>query len=189
MTQPIRSGAPVPVQGVTGGPGLNSGNASIDSGTGNIILTPPGNAVEIKKAPSAFNVYEYFNSNADNVRLTMLTATGGPEFIGVQATPTSVARNLVIGTTAQIQFAPGNASQWVMDGAANFYPQVSLGTSSVGNATHIINQIFGSLISFGGSGTLIAAGNQTAAPNAGAVNGLDWVISVGAAQWRIRLYQ
>jgi len=99
MTQPPNSGAPLPVAGVTGGPGLNQGAASIDSGSGNIVLTPPGNAVEIKKAPSAFNVYEFFNTNADNVRLTMQTASGGPEFIGIVAAPTSVTRDLQIGAS------------------------------------------------------------------------------------------
>ena len=96
MTQPLHSGAPLPVSGVTGGPGINQGSASIDPSTGNIVFTPPGNAVEIKKAPSAFNVYEYFNSNADYVRLALQTATGGPEQIGVFAQPTSVSRDLQI---------------------------------------------------------------------------------------------
>ena len=96
MTQPPHSGIPQPVPGVTGGPGLNSGNASIDPGTGNIVLTPPGNAVEIKKAPSQLNVYEYFNSNTDFARLALATQTGGPETIGVQAQPPSVNRDLQI---------------------------------------------------------------------------------------------
>jgi hypothetical protein len=97
MTQPINSGAPQPVQGVTGGPPVLGGQIGNDPNSGNVVINPnPGNAVEIKKSPSAFNVYEYFNSNVDNVRLSLATALGGPEVMGVIAAPTSVNRDLQI---------------------------------------------------------------------------------------------
>jgi|SRR5215469_7279515 len=97
MTQPPHSGAPVPVQGVTGGPPVLGGQIANDPNSGNVVINPsPGNAVEIKKSPSAFNVYEYFNSNTDNVRLTMATQLGGPEQMGIVAAPPGVTRDLNI---------------------------------------------------------------------------------------------
>jgi len=95
--QPINSGAPTPVQGVTGGPNLG-GNATIDGG-GNIVLTPPSNAVEIKKGPSALNVYEYFNSLTDYARLSLQTANGGPEVLGVFTQPPGINRDLNLVTS------------------------------------------------------------------------------------------
>jgi len=95
--QPINSGAPLPVSGVTGGPGVLAGQIANDPGTGNVVINPnPGNAVEVKKSPSQFNVYEYFNTNTDFARLALATALGGPEVIGVQAQPGSVNRDLQI---------------------------------------------------------------------------------------------
>jgi len=97
MTQPPNSGAPTPVQGVTGGPAVLGGQIGNDPSSGNVVINPnPGNAVEIKKSPSAFNVFEYFNSNTDNSRLTLATALGGPDIIGIISAPTSVIRNLQI---------------------------------------------------------------------------------------------
>jgi len=97
MTQPPNSGAPQPVQGVTGGPPVLGGQIGNDPNTGNVVINPnPGNAVEIKKSPSAFNVYEYFNSNTDNSRLTLATALGGPDVMGIVSAPTSVNRDLQI---------------------------------------------------------------------------------------------
>jgi hypothetical protein len=81
---------------VTGGPGINQGTASINPGNGNLTLTPPGNAVEIKKAPSAFNVYEYFNSNSDYSNISLQAQVGGPYLLTVQSQPTSVSRDLNI---------------------------------------------------------------------------------------------
>lgn len=173
MTQPINSGAPLPVQGVTGGPGLNNGSASIDSGTGNIVLTPPGNAVEIKKAPSAFNVYEFFNSNVDNVRLTMQTATGGPEFIGVQAAPTSVARDLVIGTTGSLIFNSGGANRWTIASATgDLSASASQNIISVNGYMQCLRSIVNGISIWGGN----------APPAAGlGVNGDFFLNSVGGA--------
>jgi hypothetical protein len=97
MTQPPYSGAPNPVTGVTGGPPVLGGQLGNDPNSGNVVINPnPGNAVEVRKSPSAFNVYEYFNSNTDYARIGLATALGGPEVIGVQAQPPSVNRDLQI---------------------------------------------------------------------------------------------
>jgi hypothetical protein len=118
MTQPLFSGAPQPVQGVTGGPAVLGGQIGNDPNTGNVVINPaPGNAVEIRKSPSAFNVYEYFNSNTDNVHITLATALGGPETIGVIAAPSTVSRDLQIVTSGsghvlipQLQLSLASAS-------------------------------------------------------------------------------
>jgi len=133
MTQPINSGAPQPVQGVTGGPGLNNGSASIDPGTGNIVFTPPGNAVEIKKSPSAFNLYEYFNSNSDYTRLQLATAVGGPESVLVQSQPTSVVRDLRIGTLGGV---------WRFLGSNGAFRPETDNAFDIGDATHRVRNLF-----------------------------------------------
>src|SRR5215469_6084637 len=121
MTQPPNSGAPQPVQGVTGGPPVLGGQIGNDPSSGNVVINPnPGNAVEIKKSPSAFNVYEYFNSNTDNSRLTLATALGGPDVMGIVSAPTSVNRDLQI-------VASGNGH--VSIPALQFtFQQISVGT-------------------------------------------------------------
>src|SRR5215831_5998456 len=98
VTQPAFSGAPAPVQGVTGGPGLPQGVAGVEGSTGNVVITPPSNTFQLSKgdSPQSLQVYEFYHSNLDNVRIELLTATGGPETIGVRAAPTSVTRDLNI---------------------------------------------------------------------------------------------
>jgi len=97
MTQPINSGAPTPVQGVTGGPPVLGGQIGSDPVSGNVVINPnPGNAVQLKKSPSAFDVFEYFNSNTDYSRLSMTTALGGPDQVGIVSQPPSVTRDLQI---------------------------------------------------------------------------------------------
>jgi len=98
MTQPINSGAPTPVQGVTGGPGLPQGVAGVEGTTGNVVVTPPSNTLQVRKgdSPQSIQVYEFYHSQTDNVRLELLTATGGPETIGVRAAPAGVTRDLNI---------------------------------------------------------------------------------------------
>lgn len=117
MTQPINSGAPAPVQGVTGGPGLNPGVAGVEGSTGNVVITPPSNTFQLRKgdSPQSLQVYEFYHSNLDNVRIELLTATGGPEFIGVRAAPAGVVRNLRVGTTGNLILNAGNADWWTID--------------------------------------------------------------------------
>lgn len=101
MTQPVGSGAPAPVQGVTGGPGLPSGVAGVEGGTGNVVITPPSNTFQLRKgdSPQALQVYEFYHSATDNVRIELLTAVGGPEVIGVRAAPAGTTRDLQIVTS------------------------------------------------------------------------------------------
>jgi hypothetical protein len=101
MTQPIHSGAPLPVFGVTGGPPVLGGQIGNDPSSGNIVITPtPGNATQIRKGaiPQTFQVYEYFNSNTDFSRISVNTQAGGPFQVAVETQPPSVIRDLQILT-------------------------------------------------------------------------------------------
>ena len=118
MTQPINSGAPTPVQGVTGGPGLPQGVAGVEGDTGNVVITPPSNTFQLRKgdSPQALQVYEFYHSQTDNVRIELLTATGGPEFIGVRAAPAGTIRNLQVGTTGDMFLQAGGATRITITG-------------------------------------------------------------------------
>lgn len=98
MTQPINSGAPQPVQGVTGGPGINQGTASVDPGTGALVFHPqPANVVQVRgSTPGAFQVYEYFHTNTDFARLSLNAQVGGPFQLAVETQPPTVHRGLQI---------------------------------------------------------------------------------------------
>jgi hypothetical protein len=197
LTQPINSGAPTPVQGVTGGPAVLGGQISSDPSTGNVVINPnPGNAVEVKKAVSAFNVYEYFNSNTDNVRIGLQTATGGPEFIGVQAAPTSVTRDLAVGTTGNLSLGSGNTNRWTIFGTsghlvANVDGVYDIGQSGLNRPRNIyaLNAIVGGFLQLTSQGI---AGNilgGTGVPAAGLGSNGDFYFNVSGAAALTAIYQ
>jgi hypothetical protein len=129
MTQPINSGAPTPVQGVTGGPGLPSGVAGVEGSTGNVVITPPSNTFQLRKgdSPQALQVYEFYHSQTDNVRIELATAVGGPEFIGVRAAPAGVIRNLRVGTTGDLILNTGSADRWTISGTTGLLSSTGAG--------------------------------------------------------------
>lgn len=98
MTQPPFSGAPAPVQGVTGGPGLPQGVASVDGTTGNVIVAPPNNTIQFKKTdtPQSLQVYEYSHSTTDFARISLNAQTGGPFQLAVETAPAGTLRDLAI---------------------------------------------------------------------------------------------
>lgn len=144
MTQPINSGAPIPVQGVTGGPGLPVGAASIDGTTGNIVLTPPSNTIQQKKtdSPQAFQIYEFFHSDSDFVRISLATATGGPEFIGVEVFPAGVLRDLVVGTSGSLFLSAGAATRWSIIGTSGELSPTGNGLLDIGDFAHLVRNVF-----------------------------------------------
>lgn len=169
MTQPIGSGAPAPVSGVTGGPGLPQGVASVDGGTGNVIISPPSNTIEQKKTnvPQSLLVYEYFGSNTDFVRIGLQTQTNGPEFIGVTVAPAGVIRDLTIGTTGNLLLAPGGGLAWRV--LATALAPVTNMTHNVGTGAAFLNQLFTDSLSLNGLvGVTIFAGNTVPGVGIGA---------------------
>lgn len=168
MTQPINSGAPIPVQGVTGGPGLPQGVASVDGGTGNVIISPPSNTIEQKKtdSPQSLLVYEYFHSNTDFVRVGLQTQTNGPEFVGVTVQPPGVIRDLTVGTTGNLLLAPGGAFAWRVTPLA-IVPAANI-TANIGSGSAFLNQIFANSLSLNGLvGVGMFAGNTVPSPAVG----------------------
>jgi hypothetical protein len=159
MTQPLGSGAPVPVSGVTGGPGLPQGVASVDGGTGNVIISPPSNTIEQKKtdAPQALLVYEFFHSNTDFVRVGLQTQTNGPEFIGVTVAPSGVLRDLVVGTSGNLRFAPGSGVTWIMDNTGLLYPNNNGLTDLGGSGANIRNIITRQLNLYSSTGVIASS--------------------------------
>lgn len=96
--QPIGSGAPTPVQGVTGGPPVLAGQIQNDPNDGSVVVSPnPGNVFQIRKgaSPQALQIYEFFNASNNFARLAFNATLGGPFQIRVESTPT-VNRDLVI---------------------------------------------------------------------------------------------
>jgi len=187
VTQPAFSGAPQPVQGVTGGPGLPQGVASVEGSTGNVVVSPPANTLQIRKgaSPQSIQVYEFYNSATDNVRIELLTQTNGPEFIGVRTAPGNVARDLRIGTTNDIFIATGgNATgQWRFTAAGNLIP-VTTNVSSIGDSTHSINQLWAFQVivpnlTLGSGNPMLTAG--VGAPNPGAGTNGDIYFNAGGA--------
>lgn len=149
MTQPINSGAPQPVSGVTGGPPVLGGQIGNDPNSGNVVINPnPGNAVEVRASPSTFNVYEYFHTSTDNVRIALETALNGPEFIGIRTAPPAIARDLQIGTTGNLILQAGSGTQWTISTTGNLVPQTD-NTQSIGNATHRIALLYASALAVG----------------------------------------
>lgn len=148
--QPFNAGAPQPVMGVTGGPGINSGTASVDPGSGALVFHPqPANVVQVRgSTPGAFQVYEYFHTNTDFSRLTLEAQAGGPFIIAVETDPTTVIRDLDINTPGNVVITPGGsislngtgvgvAGNFQVNGASQFQSNVTIvGTTQfTGNIT------------------------------------------------------
>lgn len=91
MTQPgapPNSGAPSPVQGVTGGPAVLGGQISNDPNDGSIVVAPnPGNVFQLRKGsnPQALQIYERFDNNTNYTRLGFYAQTGGPFLITTES--------------------------------------------------------------------------------------------------------
>lgn len=141
--QPINSGAPVPVQGVTGGPGINQGTASVDPGTGALVFHPaPANVVQIRgSTPGAFQVFEFSNSTTNFSRLGINAATGGPFVIDTETGTTSpVVRDLVVRASGTLFLEAGNAPQWSINNAGSLVPVSA--TQALGSPTDPVGNLF-----------------------------------------------
>lgn len=160
MTQPLGSGAPDPVQGVTGGPGLPQGVASVDGGTGNVIISPPSNTIEQKKTtvPQTLFVYERFISNADFVRIGLQTQTNGPEIIGVSVQPPGTLRDLVVGTTGNLRLNAGASDRWSISGTDGSLTPVVTGTQVIGSVAANVGNIITQRVTLFTSGGALASG-------------------------------
>lgn len=115
--QPPQSGAPTPVMGVTGGPGINNGTASIDPSNGALVFHPqPANVVQVRgSTPGAFQVYEYFHTNTDFSRLTLEAQTGGPFIIAAETDPTTVIRGIDLNTAGGPLIVTASQTQFSSD--------------------------------------------------------------------------
>jgi hypothetical protein len=186
QTQPL-SGIPTPVAGVTGGQGLPQGVASVDGGTGNVVIAPPSNVVQQRKGdiPQSFQNYEYFHSNTDFVRIALQTATGGPEFIGVQAAPLTVLRDLIIGTTGNLRLNSGNSDRWIINGVSGALAPFSDNVNDLGDVTHFVRDIYANSLGLRRSGSLngnfLFSGQSTPPPSATGSNGDFWFNGLGSA--------
>lgn len=191
--QPINSGAPQPVQGVTGGPGLPQGVASVDGTTGNVQISPPSNTIQQKKgaSPQSFQVYEFDAGTTNFSRISLNAQTGGPFQLAVETQPPSLIRGLQInagGTlfinTQSVQF---NTSVQVNGNL------VVAGVPNAGGIVQTVELAAQFALLTGTQPTPVAGvfalGNLTTPANAGTTNVLDWVISIGSSNYRVRLYQ
>jgi hypothetical protein len=157
MTQPIGSGAPTPVQGVTGGPGLPQGTASIDGETGNVVIQPPGNTVQIKKtdSPQSLQVYEYFHTNTDFARIALDAQIGGPFSIDVETEPPSVIRGVEINAGGSLAINTNNVliqtsvhitSTLIVDTSIQGGSGLFLGGIRIGNSTNTLQSSLYSVV-------------------------------------------
>ena len=194
MTQPIGAGQPKPVQGVTGGPGLPQGVASVDGTTGNVVISPPNNAIQIRKtdSPQSLQLYEYFHNATDFARLALNAQTGGPFELAVETDPTSVIRGLDIsaGGTLFINTSSVQINTSVQINNANLVVTGAPNGGGIIEGTELAGQF---LLLTGTQATPIpgvfALGNLTTPPVGGVINVLDWVISVGSSNYRVHLWQ
>jgi hypothetical protein len=193
VTQPPGSGQPKPVQGVTGGPGLPQGVASVDGSTGNVVISPPNNTVQFRKtdSPQALQIYEYFHSTIDFARVSINAQTGGPFELAVETEPPGVVRgldisaggslfintdNVIVNTSVQIN---GNLVVAGAPAASGIVQAVQLSSQYALLTGTQVTPLAG----------VVGLGNLTTPPAGGATNTLDWVISIGTANYRVRLYQ
>lgn len=197
MTQPQvqpLSGIPTPVVGVTGGQGLPQGVASVEGSTGNVVITPPSNVVQFRKGdiPQALQVYEYFHSNTDFSRIEMVAQTGGPFLLGVQTAPNTVIRGLDIVASGTL-FIDTNNVQVNTSLQINNANLVVTGVPNAGGIIQTVELAAQFALLTGTQPTpvagVVALGNLTAVANPATTNTLDWVISIGSANYRVRLYQ
>lgn len=190
--QPISAGAPVPVQGVTGGPGLPQGVASVDGSTGNVVITPPNNTIQVRKtdSPQALQLYEFFHTNIDFARLSLNAQTGGPFQLAVETAPSGLIRGLQINAGGSLFI---NTSSLIVNTSQQINGNLLVtGTFPAAGIIQAI-ELTSQFAIFTGTqaiptGSNLGLGNLTAAPNVGATNTLDWIISIGATNYRVRLY-
>jgi hypothetical protein len=192
MTQP-GSGIPQPVPGVTGGQGLPQGVASVEGSTGNVVITPPSNVIQVRKGviPQSLQVYEYFNNNTDFSRIALNAQTGGPFQLSVETDPSSVVRGLEINAGGTL-FINTDAVQVNTSMQVNGNLVVT-GVPNTGGIVQTVELSAQFALLTGTQATplagVFALGNLTTPPLGGVVNVLDWVISVGSANYRIHLWQ
>lgn len=146
MTQPLGAGAPLPVAGVTGGPGLPQGVASVDGGTGNVVISPPSNAIQFRKGgvPQSLQIYESFISDTDFMRLSLNATIGGPFLITTEFAGSGVARDLQISAANKLQlisrgattleFWTSNSLRWQIGAGGGLLPFTDA-TFPLGNTT------------------------------------------------------
>jgi hypothetical protein len=143
MTQPINSGQPLPVAGVTGGPGISQGTASIDPDTGALVIHPdPANVTQFRKGniPQSIQIYEYFNTNTDYSRVAINANTGGPFQLSVETAPGSVPRNLQIASQSGNVIMTSQGFSWEYVGGI-YRPQTDA-AQDIGDATHRVRNLF-----------------------------------------------
>jgi hypothetical protein len=129
------SGIPAPVQGVTGGQGLPQGTASIEGSTGNVVITPPSNVLQLRKGaiPQSLQIYETYSSATDYIRLSVSSNTGGPFRIRTEEAGSGVARPLNLGA--------GNTDNWQITTAGNLNPIID-STYFIGDGTHAMAAVY-----------------------------------------------
>lgn len=179
MTQPLGSGAPIPVVGVTGGPGLPQGTASIEGDTGNVVISPPSNTIQVKKTnvPQVFQIYEYYASVTDFSRISLNTQTSGPFQLAVETQPPGVLRSLWIISKGTIVLSGGNLlfgtdNTWDFGQGGAFRARYVYAATGLVSASLFLNTQGGQVASYGGVGV----------PNAGiGINGDFFYRSDGAA--------
>lgn len=178
--QPINSGAPQPVAGVTGGPPVLGGQISNDPNDGSVVVSPnPGNVLQIRKGsqPTALQVYEYSHSPTDFSRLALNSQAGGPFQLAVETQPPTVVRDLQI-------LAPGVVTipNLQVPGPRVWVPGVAINPSTTSTtpvdmpdmvATFNLNVQTTVFAWFSFASTLNAVGNQVA---------VGFVIDGGAIQ-------
>lgn len=191
QTQPF-SGIPAPVAGVTGGQGLPQGVASVEGSTGNVVITPPSNVFQLRKGdiPQAFQTYEYFHSNTDYSRISIVAQTGGPFLLAVETAPNTVIRGLDIRAGGTLFIDTNNV---IVDTSLQVNGNLVVsGTPPTGGVMQAVEVAAGFVLHTAptpvvGAG-VVAAGNTTIAINGAAVNTLDWVINIGGTNYRVRLF-
>lgn len=174
MTQPIFSGAPTPVQGVTGGPGLPQGVASVDGSTGNVQISPPNNTTQFKKGsvPQSLQVWESDAGPTNFQRISLNAQTGGPFQLAVEVQPPGTIRDLQIIATGNI----------IVN--TNILPSTN-NTANIGSVTNQFLKLFVNNIGLNGSAGANAGPTffgSTGAPSAATgVNGDLYFNVAGAA--------
>jgi hypothetical protein len=129
--------------GVTGGPGINQGTASVDPDTGALVIHPdPANVTQFRKGgtPQAIQIYEYFNTNADYSRVAINALAGGPFQLDVETAPGGVARNLQIASQGGNVILTSQGFSWEYVGGI-YRPQVDA-TQDIGDATHRVRNLY-----------------------------------------------
>lgn len=186
--QPVAAGAPQPVQGVTGGPGLPQGVASVDGTTGNVVISPPNNTVQFRKtdSPQSLQVYEYFHSNTDFARIALEGQTGGPFQLAVEVEPPGVIRGLEINAGGSLFINTDNVH---INTSVEITGNLVVDAPSVLQAFEIVAgfTLLTQPTPIPGP-TIVALGNSTLSAVAG-THMLDWIVNVGGTAYRVQLFQ